>query len=191
MKYVCFGYLDVDNWAKKSASEQNAMIDECTAYDDFLKKNGNWGQRRGPAVRYHAPRSERQSFSYGRSICRDQGTTGRPLDHRGERSQRRHPVDIETPGRENGHLGDSPRRGHDRNDSRVGAAALRYKIANPRRRVFGVPPGRNLHQFSRLDLANRARIPARIDKERSNRGVSYHGEMDTGVRRCNGMGISD
>ena len=42
MKYVCFGYLDVDNWAKKSASEQNAMIDECTAYDDLLKKNGNW-----------------------------------------------------------------------------------------------------------------------------------------------------
>ena len=42
MKYVCFGYLDVENWAKKSASEQNAMIDECTAYDDLLKKNGNW-----------------------------------------------------------------------------------------------------------------------------------------------------
>ena len=42
MKYVCFGYLDVDNWAKKSASEQNAMIDECTAYDDFLKENGIW-----------------------------------------------------------------------------------------------------------------------------------------------------
>jgi len=42
VKYVCFGYLDVENWAKKSASEQNAMIDECTAYDDLLKKNGNW-----------------------------------------------------------------------------------------------------------------------------------------------------
>ena len=42
MKYVCFGYLDVESWAKKSANEQNAMIDQCTAYDDFLKKNGNW-----------------------------------------------------------------------------------------------------------------------------------------------------
>ena len=42
MKYICFGYLDVDNWMKKSPSEQNAMIDECVAYDEVLKKNGNW-----------------------------------------------------------------------------------------------------------------------------------------------------
>ncbi len=42
MKYICFGYLDVENWAKKSESEQNALIDECLAYDDVLKKNGNW-----------------------------------------------------------------------------------------------------------------------------------------------------
>jgi hypothetical protein len=42
MKFICFGYLDVENWAKKSAKEQNAMVDECFAYDDLLKKNGNW-----------------------------------------------------------------------------------------------------------------------------------------------------
>jgi hypothetical protein len=42
MKYICFGYLDVENWAKKSEDERNAMIDECFAYDDELKKNGNW-----------------------------------------------------------------------------------------------------------------------------------------------------
>ena len=42
MKYICFGYLDVENWAKKSEHERNAMIDECFAYDDVLKKNGNW-----------------------------------------------------------------------------------------------------------------------------------------------------
>jgi hypothetical protein len=42
VKYACFGYLDVENWAKKSEDERNAMIDECTAYDDVLKKNGNW-----------------------------------------------------------------------------------------------------------------------------------------------------
>ena len=42
MKYICFGYLDVANWAKKSENERNAMIDECFAYDDVLKKNGNW-----------------------------------------------------------------------------------------------------------------------------------------------------
>lgn len=42
MKFVCFGYLDVANWITKSPSEQNAMVDACFAYDDVLKKNGNW-----------------------------------------------------------------------------------------------------------------------------------------------------
>ncbi len=42
MKYICFGYLDVQNWGKKSESEQNAMIDECFAYDEVLKNNGHW-----------------------------------------------------------------------------------------------------------------------------------------------------
>ena len=42
MKYICFGYLDVENWQKKSPAEQNGMIDDCLAYDEVLKKNGNW-----------------------------------------------------------------------------------------------------------------------------------------------------
>ena len=42
MKYICFGYLDVKNWETKSESERNAMIDQCFAYDDVLKKNGHW-----------------------------------------------------------------------------------------------------------------------------------------------------
>ena len=42
MKFICFGYLDVQSWATKSPSEQNAMIDRCFAYDEVLKKNGNW-----------------------------------------------------------------------------------------------------------------------------------------------------
>lgn len=42
MKYICFGYLDVQNWVTKSPGEQNAMIDQCFAYDDGLKKNGHW-----------------------------------------------------------------------------------------------------------------------------------------------------
>jgi len=28
MKYVCFGYLDVQNWETKSERERNALIDE-------------------------------------------------------------------------------------------------------------------------------------------------------------------
>ncbi len=42
MKFVCFGYLDVESWAKKSPGEQHAMMDRCFAYDEVLKKNGHW-----------------------------------------------------------------------------------------------------------------------------------------------------
>jgi hypothetical protein len=43
MKYICFGYLDVKNWAAKSESEQQAAMDACLGYDtDVLKKNGHW-----------------------------------------------------------------------------------------------------------------------------------------------------
>ena len=42
MKYICFGYLDVKEWEKKSESERNAQFDKCFAYDDMLKKNGHW-----------------------------------------------------------------------------------------------------------------------------------------------------
>jgi hypothetical protein len=42
MKFICFGYLDTEKWAKISPAEQNAMLDRCFTYDDTLKKNGNW-----------------------------------------------------------------------------------------------------------------------------------------------------
>jgi hypothetical protein len=42
VKYICFGYLDTENWAKVSSADQSATIDRCFAYDQTLKKNGNW-----------------------------------------------------------------------------------------------------------------------------------------------------
>jgi hypothetical protein len=42
MKYICFGYLDTQKWATIPPAEQNAMMDRCLAYDDVLRKNGNW-----------------------------------------------------------------------------------------------------------------------------------------------------
>ena len=42
MRYICFGYLDTKKWPTFSQSDQNAMIDECFAYDEVLKKNGHW-----------------------------------------------------------------------------------------------------------------------------------------------------
>jgi hypothetical protein len=47
MKYICFGYLDTDAWAKISPAEQAAMVDRCFAYDETLKKNGNWAGGEG------------------------------------------------------------------------------------------------------------------------------------------------
>jgi hypothetical protein len=42
MKFICFGYLDTEQWSQIAPAEQNAMIDRCFAYDETLKKNGNW-----------------------------------------------------------------------------------------------------------------------------------------------------
>lgn len=42
MKYICFGYLDVQSFEKRSEAERNAMIDACLMYDEELKKSGHW-----------------------------------------------------------------------------------------------------------------------------------------------------
>ncbi|HEY5996141.1 MAG TPA: YciI family protein [Candidatus Deferrimicrobiaceae bacterium] len=41
MKFVCLGYYDPAKWRTLSENEQKAFIDECFAYDDVLRKNGN------------------------------------------------------------------------------------------------------------------------------------------------------
>jgi hypothetical protein len=42
MKYVCLGYLDEKTWDAMSESERNALMDECFAYDDVLRKGGHF-----------------------------------------------------------------------------------------------------------------------------------------------------
>ncbi len=42
MKFICFGYFNEKTWNRKSESERNAFMDECFAYDDVLRKNGNF-----------------------------------------------------------------------------------------------------------------------------------------------------
>jgi hypothetical protein len=42
MKYVCLGYIEEKKWETMSESERNAMIDECFAYDDVLRKEGHF-----------------------------------------------------------------------------------------------------------------------------------------------------
>src|SRR5215510_16303042 len=42
MKYVCLGYLEEKKCETMSESERNALIDECFAYDDVLRKSGHF-----------------------------------------------------------------------------------------------------------------------------------------------------
>jgi hypothetical protein len=42
MKFICLGYYDEKNFEALSEKEQNAMMDECFAYDDVLKKGGHF-----------------------------------------------------------------------------------------------------------------------------------------------------
>lgn len=42
MRFLCLGYHEEHKWKHMSQSEQKAMMDECFAYDDQLRKNGHW-----------------------------------------------------------------------------------------------------------------------------------------------------
>jgi hypothetical protein len=42
MKYVCFGYYDEQEWETIPEGKQKAFIEECFAYDDVLRQNGQF-----------------------------------------------------------------------------------------------------------------------------------------------------
>ncbi len=42
MKYICLGYAEEKKWETLSERELNSLMEECFAYDDVLRKNGNW-----------------------------------------------------------------------------------------------------------------------------------------------------
>jgi hypothetical protein len=42
MKYICLGYIEENKFEKMSEADRQAMIEECFAYDDFLRKNGHF-----------------------------------------------------------------------------------------------------------------------------------------------------
>ncbi|MFA6147639.1 MAG: YciI family protein [bacterium] len=42
MKYICLGYFDEKKWVAMSERDQTAVMDECFAYDDVLRKNGHF-----------------------------------------------------------------------------------------------------------------------------------------------------
>ncbi|HJX15532.1 MAG TPA: YciI family protein [Candidatus Deferrimicrobiaceae bacterium] len=59
MKYICLGYIEEKKWETMSESERNAMMEECFAYDDALRKGGHFvggealqGARNARTLRY-------------------------------------------------------------------------------------------------------------------------------------------
>lgn len=42
MKYICLGYMDEGAWGKMTDAERNTFMDECFAYDNELRKGGNF-----------------------------------------------------------------------------------------------------------------------------------------------------
>jgi len=42
VKFVCLGYIEDGKWGSLSETQRNAMMEECFAYDDFLRKNGHF-----------------------------------------------------------------------------------------------------------------------------------------------------
>jgi hypothetical protein len=47
MKYICLGYYDEKKWETMGERERNALMDECLAYDDMLRKNGHFAGGEG------------------------------------------------------------------------------------------------------------------------------------------------
>ncbi len=42
MKYICLGYMEPNKFETMSESERNALVDDCLAYDDELRKHGHF-----------------------------------------------------------------------------------------------------------------------------------------------------
>jgi len=47
MKFVCLGYIEPGKFENMSEAERNAMVDECLAYDDVLRKSGHFAGGEG------------------------------------------------------------------------------------------------------------------------------------------------
>jgi len=47
MKYVCLGYIEPGRFENMPESERNALVDACFAYDDVLRRNGQFAGGEG------------------------------------------------------------------------------------------------------------------------------------------------
>jgi hypothetical protein len=42
MRFVCLGYIENGKWERLSEAERTAMMEECFAYDDVLRRGGHF-----------------------------------------------------------------------------------------------------------------------------------------------------
>ncbi len=42
MKYICLGYIEDGKWDSLTESQRKALMEECFAYDNELRKNGHF-----------------------------------------------------------------------------------------------------------------------------------------------------
>ncbi len=47
MKFICLGYIEPNKFESMSERERDAMVDECFAYDDELRRNGHFAGGEG------------------------------------------------------------------------------------------------------------------------------------------------
>jgi hypothetical protein len=52
VKYICLGYIDIDEFGQRPENERDALMDECFDYDDVLRENGHFtgGEALQPAT---------------------------------------------------------------------------------------------------------------------------------------------
>ena len=47
MKFICMGYIEPGKFESMSDAERNAIVDQCFAYDNELRKNGHFAGGEG------------------------------------------------------------------------------------------------------------------------------------------------
>ena len=68
MKYICLGYMDPKKWEATPESEVHALMDECFAYDEVLRKNGHFAGGEALQLPQHAATLR---FKNGRVVITD------------------------------------------------------------------------------------------------------------------------
>jgi hypothetical protein len=111
VKYICLGYIDPKKWETMSESERNAMIDECFAYDDVLRKKAHFvggealqSARNATTLRW---KNGKVSITDG-PYAETKEQLGGILVLEAKDPEPRYPVDVEAPRCEGRTLRDSP-----------------------------------------------------------------------------------